>query len=117
MNQEIESVDRIKKYYEIIENELLPDSYLSERVGIVRWLEKATHQEFKNTEDFRNKMQRFLTSGDKLKKARKKKGWSQEVTSYYLGVSKQFISKMEKGTKPLNQKALQFIDKIYENFD
>ena len=48
-------------------------------------------------------------ANDELREARKKKGWSQESLSLHLGCSKSFLCQMEKGRKPLNSKALEFI--------
>ena len=48
-------------------------------------------------------------AGEKLKKARERKGWSQEILGHYLGVSQSECGKMERGEKPLNNKAVKFI--------
>jgi len=112
---EIEQLENIREYYHVIKNEVLPDSMLHERVMIVNWLEQQTKMEFKDTSDFYFKMDQFLSQGKpqglRLKKAREKEGLSLSKCGLILGVSKQFLSEMERSRKPLNQKALRFIEK------
>ena len=45
-----------------------------------------------------------------LKIARENRGWSQKMLGCYLEISQQYINKMENGDKPLNLKALRFIE-------
>jgi len=51
-------------------------------------------------------------SGELLKQAREKKGWTQVKLATYLSTSKQFISKMERGKRPLTPKAKEFTERI-----
>lgn len=48
----------------------------------------------------------------KLEKARKSKGWSQQMLGIYLNVSQQFVAQMENGSRPLSKKALNFIEEM-----
>jgi DNA-binding transcriptional regulator YiaG len=48
-------------------------------------------------------------SGNTLREARKKRGWSQRQLAAFWDVSKQFIQKMEENRKPLTLNALEFI--------
>lgn len=48
-------------------------------------------------------------SNNDLFQARKSKGLSLESLAAYLGISKSYLCKMEKGQKPLSDKAIQFI--------
>uniref|UniRef100_A0A6M3LNR4 Putative DNA binding, helix-turn-helix domain containing protein n=1 Tax=viral metagenome TaxID=1070528 RepID=A0A6M3LNR4_9ZZZZ len=49
-----------------------------------------------------------------LKRVRKELGYSQFLLAEILGVSRQYLSMMEKGRKPLNEKALMLIRDINE---
>lgn len=107
-------IKQIKKLYRIIKENRLPDSQLDTRVNIVRYLEEVTGNDFKSTKDFHEKMERFLSSqsytGNELKEARERKGWNQDALAFKLHTSRQYVGCMEKGTKPLNSKALRFIE-------
>jgi hypothetical protein len=45
-----------------------------------------------------------------LKQARESKGWSQQALGTYLDASQQFVAQMERGTRSLTEKALNFIE-------
>lgn len=84
------------------------------RVEIVRLLERMTGKEFKNTADMKAKVNHFTAfgghRGEDIKTARKMRGWSQADLGICLGISAQFVKEMEKGRKPLTDKAISFIE-------
>jgi len=53
--------------------------------------------------------------GKSLKQAREKKGWSQTRLASYLSVTRQFISKMERGKTALSSQAREFTEKIIKD--
>ena len=120
----IENLEEVKDLYATICNRKLGDDARSvlNRVNIVQRLEQITHQRFKNTKDFKVKMDGFIlekellalskTSEENkcLKKAREKRGLSQKTLALLLEISIFNLSLMENGRKPLNNKALQFIN-------
>jgi hypothetical protein len=77
---------RAKELYDIIYNRVLGDdsSGVQQRVEIIRELESITGKEFRNTSEFhqevqayiKNKGERILSLGARLKRARKRKEWS-----------------------------------------
>jgi len=110
----------VKKGYDFILNQQCfsdPHSLLR-RTVVIEWLEKEIGCKFRNTEEFHQKVKNFLLSekstGEKLKEARKKKGWSQHTLGLHLSVSKQYIKEIELNRKPLNKKALQFLSRFYD---
>ena len=53
-------------------------------------------------------------TGDRVRLARKAKGWSQAKLSGFLGVSQKLISLIERGERPINQKLETKIRKLLE---
>ena len=108
-----DTAERVRNLYRVIENGLLPDDDAWPRVAIVRELERLTGTEFGDTADFRAKVEAFILRGGQpgaqLVEARKAKRWSQRALALSLGISQQFVAAMEKGRKPLTDKALAFI--------
>jgi len=86
---------RVKELYEIICNRVLGDdsSGVQQKIEIIRELESITGKEFRNTSEFhqevqayiKNKGERILSLGARLKKARKRKGWSLMQVARNLG--------------------------------
>ena len=105
--------ERVRNLYTIISNNALPDKDIDIRVSIIRELEHIMCADFKNTEDFHNKVGAYLlrknSNPERLKEYRKSKRWSQADLAIHLGVSKQFVAKMEAGKTPLTDKAIAFI--------
>ena len=101
----------IKDMYTMVRDQL---GGFCQRLDAVSKLEELTNQDFKNTADFHDKMEKYLSSnmytGVDLKSVRKLKGYSQQTLAWKLGVSKQFISQMEGDKMPLITKALRFIE-------
>ena len=111
------AISDVKRLYGLIRDGVLPDDSdgVQDRVNIVRRLEELTHTQFNGTSDFHNKVSAFLARNDspgaELRAARKERGWTLDTLGAYLGVSKQFCHKMEAGTKPLTDKALEMLCK------
>jgi DNA-binding XRE family transcriptional regulator len=117
-------VTRVKTLYNYICNRAHEEESLEitvspnetcKRVRIIEELEKLTGREFKNTKEFHHHVSDFLMKnghlGSSLKECRKRKGMSQRLLAFKLGVSQQYVAKMESGSKPLIPKALDFIEK------
>jgi ribosome-binding protein aMBF1 (putative translation factor) len=94
-DQNTEDYLRAKEPYKIICNHELGDdsSGVQQRVAIIRELESITGKDFRNTAEFHREVQAFiekkgervLSLGVRLKKARKKKGWTQKQLADHLG--------------------------------
>jgi len=82
------------------------------RVGRV---EKIIGVSFKGTTDWHNKVGQYLRgelfTGETLKSMRMRKGWTQDTLSCALNTKKGNVSNMEKGVRPLTEKAVEFIIK------
>ena len=86
---------RAKELYDIIYNRVLGDdsSGVQQKIEIIRELESITGKEFRNTSEFhqevqayiKNKGERILSLGARLKRARKRKGWSLMQVARNLG--------------------------------
>jgi DNA-binding XRE family transcriptional regulator len=102
-----------QRLFRILDLRVIPDEQIQDRVNIVRRLEELTTHQFVDTADFYSKMRDYLlsdeTEGEKLRNERVKRGWSLTAMGIHLGVSKQFVSQMERNRKPLNINALRLI--------
>jgi len=107
------TIDRVKDLYTIICNGQLGDR-IDERVAVIEELERLTNSEFKSNSDFHRKVSEFILRGDgpgsRLRAIRKAKGWTLEVLGIHLGCSKQFVAAMERGRKPLTERAMAFVE-------
>jgi DNA-binding XRE family transcriptional regulator len=114
-NQDNKVKETARRLYRLIDVGCLTDDSngTQDKVNIIRRLEEITGQEFKNTEDFHAKMKDYFKSdekqGKKLHDFRQERRWSLATLGAYIGVSRQFAYQMERGRKPLNDKALQII--------
>ncbi len=115
MEEPMSDVERAKNLYAIISNRELgndPDA-VQLRVNIVRELEKLTCSDFRDTADFNRQAGAFVicesSNGNKLRRFRQSKKWSQGELAIHLGVSQQFVAQMESGRRPLIDKALSLI--------
>jgi len=110
--------DLIRAYKILIGEEAMPlEDY--ERVLLVRALENATGFQFRNTRDFKEKMEQFFLFGNPggiLKKARKKRGLTQWQLARQLRVTQSAIARMETGEIPLNTAAISFIKQNIKNW-
>jgi len=101
----------VSQLYLLVKDQL---GSLNQRIDAVSKLEVLTNQNFKSTVDFFEKMEKHIAleryTGEDLLSARKLKGYSQQTVGWKLDVSKQFVSEMERDSKPLTTKALRFIE-------
>jgi DNA-binding XRE family transcriptional regulator len=115
MDYERTDVDRARDLYAIICNGELGDDVhaLDTRVNIVLELERITCADFKDTAGFHRTVGSFImresSGGDRLRRFRKSKRWSQGELAIHLGISQQFVAQMETGKRPLSDKALSLI--------
>jgi len=75
--------------------------------------EPGRQVEFKDTRDWTwhgLKPDGRLTLGERLRKARKEKGWTQTLLAGRLGISRRSVVRMETGLSILPQNALDFIE-------
>lgn len=83
----------------------------------IRALENSTNIQIENNialklaEKKAEKKERAGNLNTLLKKARKSRGWSTRSMAAELGVSQQYLSMMEAGTKPLNARAIKLVHK------
>jgi len=117
-------IQRVKNLYSIIANRQLGDDPESVciRVDIVRELERLTGQNFRSTEDFHRKVNGFLVTqqalrndAERIASARRQAGLSQKQLADILGVSTQLVKFWETGRRPLNQKAIVWLNSIAQN--
>jgi len=105
----------LRKAYQVLtgEEDLPLEDY--ERVLLVRAIENFTGFEFKNTKDFKEKIEQFLllgeNPGETLKRVRKNCHLSQRSLGKKLSLTQAAISMMESGEIPLNGKVIKFIKK------
>ena len=117
-------MERVKELYSIIANKQLggdPESVCI-RVDIIRELERLTGQDFNSTEDFHQKIYAFLlkagatrSEAERFKQARQQAGLTQGQLADILGVSTQLVNFWETGRRPLNQKAIVWLNSIAQN--
>ena len=67
----------------------------------------------KASQFFKSKKEVKMISGAELTRARKEHGYNQRLMAHFLGVSQPMVSMMEKGTKPLTTKAIDFVSDRY----
>jgi len=105
--------DLIRAYKILIGEEEMPlEDY--ERVLLVRALENATGFQFRNTRDFKEKMEQFFLFGNPgktLKRIRKERGLTQRQLAEKLFVTQSAVARMEAGDIPLNARAIDFVKK------
>lgn len=114
------TIARARELYALICNGYLGDDAESVqlRVAIIKELENTFNTVFKDTWDFFNKMENFLSAtnlGSALREEREQLGWTQARLAAVLGVSQSLVAQMENGTKPLINKALEFLAKKGRN--
>lgn len=113
----------IKKLHQIISNPDHPtDAHsLQWRISALRFMEKVLRSEFRNSRDFRRKIDEYLNGFDirrgpvsqRIKRARKKKGWSQKALATHLGYSTHVsIVQFEQGRRYPTKRIFQWLDEI-----
>ena len=78
-----------------------------EPLGIIR--NKKDYHHALELKDKKEELEQARRSHTELAEARKKKGWSQATLALSFGIPKSYLCHMEKGRKPLNSQALEFI--------
>ena len=114
MTEDIGRIQKIRNAHKLILHRENMNNTLQERITTLQFLEKEMHTNFHNTEDFHEKMDKYITqiSGViELKRVRESKGLSQEQLSRKLGYSEQFVHQIERGSRPLTNKIIKFIEK------
>lgn len=92
-------------------NRIVCHSCIDAKVRTVALLEAEWGVEFANTKEYKRLEKEYgYYQGKRLKEARKKKHWTQGQLAHCLEVSRQFVSAMESGEKPLTADAISFID-------
>jgi ribosome-binding protein aMBF1 (putative translation factor) len=91
------------------------------RVKLIGCLEKLLRTEFKNTRDFRQKVEDFLQGYDgrkmsasrRIRKARKKKKWTQKQLATYLGLKSHVpIVQYEKSQRNPSARVMQWLKEV-----
>jgi len=109
---------RVQGLYGLITGQKLgndPES-VQVRVNIIRELERLLRTDFKSTEDFHFKIKSYLTNGKaqgpgkQLRNARRKMKFSQSRLALEFNCSRQFITQMENGNRPLTKEALSLVE-------
>ncbi len=97
----------VKKFYDAIESREIVC------VQAISCLENLLGTDFRNTNDFRSKMQAYLDKhfykGIDLRRARKYAGMEQSDLAELFGISKLRIKQLETNKKPLTQDVIDFI--------
>jgi ribosome-binding protein aMBF1 (putative translation factor) len=78
-----------------------------EPLGIIR--NEKDYRYASKLRDKKEDLEQAKSSHKELVEARKKSGWSQKTLANYLGCSVNYLYQMEKGRKPLNPKAQEFV--------
>jgi DNA-binding XRE family transcriptional regulator len=110
-----------RHYHDILEHKY-PDNAggVFTRLNIIRALERELKTEFFDTDDFRAKMDAYLSSGGKrqrlsdgarLRKLRKKNGWTQDKLADRLQCDKRTIIRWEKNLDRISRKAKIWLEK------
>lgn len=114
MTEDEKRIEKIRNAHRLILCRENINDTLQERITALQFLEKELNVNFHNTEDFLDKMDKYviqISGAEELKRARESKNLSQEQLSKKLGYSQPFVNMMERGTKPLTAKAIEFIQK------
>lgn len=113
----------VKKAYQILNNPNRPmdaDS-VQWRVLLVQCLERLLKTQFINTADFRQKVDGFLRGyevrkadpASRIKKARKKKKWTQKQLANHLGYKTHAaIAQLENGLRYPSKKVFQWLEEV-----
>jgi len=115
----------VKKIYQVLcnTNGFLDDFSVQWRVNAVRYLERLLRSEFRNTRDLRRKVDNYLQNyqirkgsvGERIKKARKKLGWTQKRLADHFGFKKHVtILNYEKGLRYPPEKVFRWLEEQRE---
>lgn len=111
----------VKKIYQTLTNPDRPTDSASFhwRVDAVRYLEKMLRTEFRNTKGFKRKIEKYLENyeirrrpvNERIKKARKKKKWTQKELATHLSYKTHVpIVQFEKGYRYPPEKVFQWLE-------
>lgn len=96
--------------------DIICDDCTISRLVNISSLEKKMKTDFKNTQDFNEKVGMFGVEskrkyhpGTKLREIRKVKGLNQKILALALGCSERHLRRMEQGYIALNKAALSFL--------
>ena len=109
-----ERIKRIRDSYQFILDREDIDLTIQHRIDALQFLEKEMNTKFKNTKDFHEKMNKYMmqiSGAQELKRVRESKNLSQEQLGKKFGYTKQFVYQMERGSRPLTDKIIEFIGK------
>lgn len=109
-----ERIKRIRNAYEFILRREDAEFATQRRIDALQFLEKELGTKFDSTLDFITKMDKYIvriSGAEELKRIRENKNLSLEQLGKKLGYSEQFVQQMEKGTRFLTAKTIEFIEK------
>ena len=111
----------VSKLHQIVSNSTHPTDANSFqwRVSAVRYMEKVLKSEFSSSRDLRRKIERYLNGYDirrgpvsqRIKRARKKKGWTQKQLAQHLGYkSHAAIAQFERGARYPTERIFKWLE-------
>lgn len=109
-----ERIKRIRNAYEFILRREDAEFATQRRIDALQFLEKELGTKFDSTLDFITKMDKYIvriSGAEELKRIRENKNLSLEQLGKKLGYFEQFVQQMEKGTRFLTAKTIEFIEK------
>ncbi len=110
----------VKKAFQLINNQS-PLGNFQTRLLLLEWLENFLGTQFKSTRDFKQKVRMYLQNYDarklpaseRIKKARKKLGWTQkELAKFLVYTSHVSIAQFEKGKRYPPKKVFQWLKEV-----
>ncbi len=113
----------VKKAFQLINSQNTPthSQAVQSRAYLIDWLEVCLNTRFQNTRDFRRKIGKYiqnydarkLPASERLKKARKKLGWTQKELAKFLGYTSHVsIAQFEMGKRYPSKKVFQWLKEV-----
>lgn len=113
----------VKKSFQLINSQNTPthSQAVQSRAYLIEWLEVCLNTRFQNTRDFRQKIGKYIQNYDarkrspseRLKKARKKLGWTQKELAKFLGYTSHVsIAQFEMGKRYPSKKVFQWLKEV-----
>ena len=110
----------VKKAYDLIsERKNTGPSTTQTRIFLIQWLEATLRIQFKNTRDMKHKIEKYLGNyqvrkkpvAERIKKARKKRKWTQKELADHLGYKSHVtIAQFEKGLRYPPERIFQWLE-------
>ena len=110
----------VKKAYDLIsERKDLGPSATQTRIFLLQWLETTLRTQFENTRNMKHKIEKYLGNyqvkqkpvAKRIKKARKKRNWTQKELADHLGYKSHVtIAQFEKGLRYPPEKIFQWLE-------